>query len=272
VLVGERRRTELIARRQQVGLTHESLAEAIDVSVSSVSVWERGLHTPRGRTRRRLAAALEVSLIELDRLLDPDTQPELTTHEVAPWLSLYESLVATAGSLLQVERSLIPALLQTREYATAIEQYGPNELTAPQIEARVEGRLARQAVLHRRPDPLIYRCLLSTTAFTNLVGGPAVMAGQLDRLLSIAEKPTIEIRVLPTDGRDTYALGGFQLISRPQDREPFLAIVFTIERTNYIEGREVETYNTTVRYLDRIALPVDASHELISATRKSLRP
>jgi transcriptional regulator with XRE-family HTH domain len=68
-----RGRDKLAARRRAVGHTQESLAEVLDVAVSTVARWEQGGGCPLPALRRPLAEALSVSLEDLDRLLRGET-------------------------------------------------------------------------------------------------------------------------------------------------------------------------------------------------------
>lgn len=67
------RRDALIARRRAVGHTQESLADVLDVERSTVVRWELGTSRPQPWRRRELAAALSVTLDELDGLLTVST-------------------------------------------------------------------------------------------------------------------------------------------------------------------------------------------------------
>lgn len=67
------RRTALAARREALGFTQETLAMAMDVEFSTVGRWERGALTPQPWRRQRLANVLQVSLTDLDALLNPCT-------------------------------------------------------------------------------------------------------------------------------------------------------------------------------------------------------
>jgi transcriptional regulator with XRE-family HTH domain len=57
------------------GYTQDSLAEYVDVALSSVKRWEGGHTTPQPTLRRRLANALDISLDELDDLLTHTDEP-----------------------------------------------------------------------------------------------------------------------------------------------------------------------------------------------------
>lgn len=63
------RRSRLIQRREAVGHTQESLAEALDVDRTTVGRWESGRGTPQPWMRPKLARALGLSADQLAALL-----------------------------------------------------------------------------------------------------------------------------------------------------------------------------------------------------------
>jgi transcriptional regulator with XRE-family HTH domain len=264
------RRAELQAQRRAVGLSQEALAQRIGVSVNSVRNWERGSQTPFLRHHRPLAEALEVGLPQLNRLLDSNSPIQLDGHEVPGWLNTYESLVGAAGGLSVVAQSHIPALLQTKGYAAAIERYGPLVLTDEQVAQRVDVRLARQAVIHRESDPLRSVNLVAEHLLTETVNGPEVMAAQLDHLVELAERPNIELRILPADGRAACALGGFEMITRAGDHRPFMVVDFGIDSPRYVENSDlVATFVAMFDHLAGVALSSTETTRRIRDIRKS---
>jgi transcriptional regulator with XRE-family HTH domain len=263
------RRSELIARREYVGHTHETLATEIGASVSAVSSWERGLRTPRGRLRRELARALEINLAQLDHLLDPATPPALNGHDVPRWLTLYESLVHSAGAVHHVEKTQVPGLLQTPAYAALIERIGPIPLTDDQVHQRVEIRTARQHALTRPDNPLRLTALISQTVLDEQIGTPQIMAEQLDHLDRASRTPNIEIRLIPPDGSSAAAPCGFELLTQPGHHTPFLAVYFATDGPHYVEQADTVTAFTTIfDYLERLALPATESRRLIQTINK----
>jgi transcriptional regulator with XRE-family HTH domain len=72
------RRTRLARRRRMAGYTQDSLAEHVDVALSSVKRWEGGRSTPQPSLRRRLANALDITLDELEELLTNDDNVHTT--------------------------------------------------------------------------------------------------------------------------------------------------------------------------------------------------
>jgi hypothetical protein len=241
-------------------MSQERFAEAIDASVTAVRSWEQGWSTPMPRYRPGMADVLGIGLVELAQLLDPDTAPSLNGHEVPKWVSHYDSLVQTAGRLIEVAQPHIPALLQTEGYAAAIERCGPLQLTDAQVIERVDVRLARAGVLDSS-TPLQLVCLVAEHVLTDVVGGPAVMVAQLDHLADMADRPNVTIRVLPADGRSVCARGGFQLLTRAGEVDPFMVVTFDVDAPRYVERPEVVAiFTATLAYLDAsVALPPDKS-------------
>lgn len=91
--------------------------------------------------------------------------------------------------------SLIPELLQTRDYAEAVIQR--SEPNSARMDKLVRELLVRQEVLDERP-PKRLTALIEESALTRPVGGRAVLEQQLEHLLRVVERPHVRVRVLPT--------------------------------------------------------------------------
>jgi transcriptional regulator with XRE-family HTH domain len=264
-------RRELAAKRRLNGWSQSKFADVIGASLNSVRAWEQGWTTPMPRYRRPIAEALGVSMAEVDRLLD-GRPPELVGHEVPGWLSHYESLVHAAGGLIDVAQPIVPSLLQTKAYAAAIERCGLISLTDEQVVERVDVRLSRQSVLYRKHHPLNMVSLVTEHVLRSAVGGPEVMAEQLDHLVAMTGRPNVVLRVLPADGRDNSAQGGFELLTRPDEIQPFIAVTFDPTRPHYHETpHDIEVFVATYDYLLDAALQPDQSISRIEQIRERYR-
>ncbi|MDQ2879711.1 MAG: DUF5753 domain-containing protein [Actinomycetota bacterium] len=112
------------------------------------------------------------------------------------------------------EPGLIPGLFQTADYASAIIAHVieldqiPNDL-----EEAVEARMERQRVLHAGDRRFLV--VLEEQALRTRVGDDAVMAGQLNRLLTIMSEHRISLGVIPSMGRrHTWLSVGFWIFDR----------------------------------------------------------
>lgn len=124
--------------------------------------------------------------------------------------SAYETYIgfeAEATSILSYEAQIVPGLLQSAEYASAVIQadgvYEEEEVHSQ----RVAVRMARQAVLTRDPPPQML-AILDEAVLRRPIGGPDVLRRQLLRLVEASEQQMITIQVLPFDAGAHSALAG----------------------------------------------------------------
>ncbi|MFC9230584.1 DUF5753 domain-containing protein [Streptomyces decoyicus] len=114
--------------------------------------------------------------------------------------------------------TVIPGLLQTREYALAIHQ--AREVRSPNdvIEQMVDARIQRQGILRREP-PLHLWAVLDEAVIRRTVGNSAVMAQQLEHLYQMTQSPTVEIQILPfSAGAHAAGAGQFVILGRYDER------------------------------------------------------
>lgn len=235
-------RVQLAARRRAYGYSQESLAQALQVTTSAVSRWEQGTSTPKAVYRQPLAKALDMTPVELERLLDIDGR-QITGQDsghVPPWLGHYAALEQSAAALHTFEPLVVPALLQTADYAREVERAYHLPVTDEEVERRVEVRLARQQVLQREPDPLHLHCLIDESILHRTMGGPATMRSQLAYLLEVAEWPNVELRIV-TLLHAPYgaAFGAFQLLTSPGTASPYIACSEDLTGKHYHDAQEV---------------------------------
>jgi transcriptional regulator with XRE-family HTH domain len=265
-------RSELASLREAAGYTQERLAEHLGIAQDTVSSWERGRRAPSPDRRPQLANALGISLARLGRILNPDQPLDLDGHEVPRWLTHYESLLHAAGRIDYLTLVIVPGMFQTREYAAAIERKSITPLTEEQIQQRVESRIARQQILFRDLHPLQVSLVVSESILKQRVGSPVVMADQLAYLVDLSLRPNIEIRVLPDDGRASVALSSFELLTRPDEMDPFMAINVSLGGPSYTEFPEtLGVYVRYLRHFKTVALDAKQSRHLIQHLEETSR-
>ncbi|MFM9368629.1 helix-turn-helix domain-containing protein [Streptomyces sp. Da 82-17] len=189
---GQRLRT----LREERGWTQDDLSERMGYSATHISAVETGRRSPTTRFSHSADRALGTGdllerqgrAVRSSALLEGF--PEFVKHE------------SQAVEIRLFELGIIPGLLQTPEYATAIA-YGAvrrGAITEQQAEERLTLLARRQAAIDRTPAPLVH-VVLDESCIRRPVGGPKVMAAQLDRLCAFAELPNTVFQVAP------YALG-----------------------------------------------------------------
>ncbi|MGW2629438.1 helix-turn-helix domain-containing protein [Streptomyces chattanoogensis] len=108
----------------------------------------------------------------------------------------YVHLERKASGILGFSTTRVMGLLQTQEYAYAIFRAGHPCETDEVIQAKVAARIRRREVLDRERPPTLW-AVLHEACLRGHVGGPSVMAGQLDYLMELAALPGIDLQVIP---------------------------------------------------------------------------
>ncbi|MEV0843525.1 helix-turn-helix transcriptional regulator [Actinocatenispora sera] len=179
---------ELRRARNAAGLTQEQLAARICYSTGLVSMIETGRRPPSVDFTSRCDKLLGTGGT-LARLLPAQSDyPE--------WFRDFVTLEAEAIAIREVEVQVMPGLLQTEEYARAVLANDWPPQAPEEIERRLEARVRRQEILDRDTPPLL-SVILNESVLHLPVGGLDVMRAQCEHLLAMAERPHIEIQVLP---------------------------------------------------------------------------
>ncbi len=101
-------------------------------------------------------------------------------------------------SLLRLfQPALMPGLLQTPEYMRAILSRH-DDLTEDTVRRTISARLERQQVLYDTSKTL--RFVITEPVLRWLIVPPLVMAGQMDRMITLSRLPNVDIGVVPLAG------------------------------------------------------------------------
>jgi Domain of unknown function (DUF5753)/Helix-turn-helix domain len=190
---------------------------------------------------------------------------------IPDWLDLYLGLEEAASRLRQHDPELVPGLLQTAAYAREVIMTDQPDLDEAEVTRRTQARLARQALLVRVTAPLRAEVLLGEAALRRPVGGPQVMAEQLNRLADAALLPTVTIRVVPLRaGLHRGVLSGpFAILRFPvngdgQESEPPVVYVPGFTGALYLEkAAEIQRYHEVYTGIVAAALDEPASRAMI---------
>lgn len=195
-----------------------------------------------------------------------------TRDDVIPdWLDLYLGLEEAASRLQWYDSELVPGLLQTAAYARTVITAGQPDLGGEEVTRRVQARLARQALLIRVTAPLSAEVLLGEAVLRLLVGGPQVMAEQLNQLADAALLRNVSIRLVPLrSGLHRGVLSGpFVILRFPvngdgQESEPPVVYVPGFTGALYLEQpTEIRRYQEVYAGIAAAALDEPASCALI---------
>lgn len=111
--------------------------------------------------------------------------------------------------------TIVPGLFQTGAYARVLFRNSDRRASEDEITASVGSRLARQDLLRGATPPDV-RLVLCESAIRNRIGSSEVMRDQLAALLSVGERPTTRVQVLPLDS-EAHLLndGAITLLTSP---------------------------------------------------------
>lgn len=275
-----RRRLRLTLRglRDDRHQTQQHVADALEWSLSKIVRIELGDVTI---SRGDLATLLDHYGVddraEVDRLLTYARAARKRGRGTGWWTDpgYREHLTDATAELLQFESeataircfqpTLIPGPLQTRRYAEAIFERWSDELSAVTRDARVEIRTRRYAHVFERKIPAQYLLIMDESVILREVGGPAVMAEQLQRLLAEIDARRLAVRILPlTEGGVIAPIGSFTVIDL--DGESALIYRESFLRDEIVHASsEVEVHRRNFDRFWQDAFPEEVSRDLIFA-------
>jgi transcriptional regulator with XRE-family HTH domain len=255
-------------------MTVEDVAERLLCSATKISRLETGARRPSLRDVRDLCALYDV---------DGPTSAEFMVlareaREEGWWTKYSDLKLDPYIGLEQVARSIttytmyyIPALLQTEEYARAIIKGIAVRISPEILQQRVEARLQRQLLLKDENRPR-YRVLLDEGVLRRPVGGRAVMAAQLERVLQAEREGQVTFQVIPFEvGAHASADIHFVLLEFAEDSN--------LSPVVFIEGLAVNQYlerkDDVARYREAIELLRDSARnprdsiQLVDEIRKA---
>ncbi|MBO0686798.1 MAG: helix-turn-helix transcriptional regulator [Candidatus Dormibacteraeota bacterium] len=197
--LGERIR----ALRLSAGLTGTELAERLHVSQSKISKIETGRLAPSAGEVRSIAGALEAPAGIIEDLAG---QAEHAARQARNWRARPEteprssrvSELESSATLVQAFRAgVVPELLQTADYARQLLRQTGLAVLESEATTAVEALSRRQAILF---DPgRQFEFVMWEAVLRQRLSGPEVMGAQLDRLLSLASLPNLDIGILAFD-------------------------------------------------------------------------
>ncbi|MFJ7984587.1 Scr1 family TA system antitoxin-like transcriptional regulator [Streptomyces sp. NPDC096351] len=219
--------------------TQSRLAATVFSSSTRISEIERGEDPPDRELARKLEVALHLppgSLVNLVKILSRQTVRHyvkvLSRQSVRSYAKTYMHRQLEADAIHEFS-SGVPGLLQTGSYARGLMERGAAGSPA-QIDEFVRTRLERQVVL-RRSEPPWMVAVLDEAGLRRKVGGSEAMREQVEHLVSMAQRPSVNIHVLPA--KATSVMGSFALLTLPEGKRGAYTEGFSTG--NYTEDHKV---------------------------------
>ncbi|CAM5511054.1 helix-turn-helix domain-containing protein [Streptomyces abikoensis] len=260
---------ELRKLRELKGMTAEEVAERLLVSQSKISRLENGRRSISQRDVRDLCGVYGV---EDHRIVDSLMQMAKESRQQGWWhafgdipYSVYVGLETDAASLRVYEASLVPGLLQTPNYASAVTEGSWPEATAADIERRVQVRMRRQERITDPENPLRLWAVIDESALRRIVGSREIMAEQMRQLVQFSLEPHITVQVLPYDvGAHPGMYGKFSILEFNDPQDASTVYLEGITSDLYLEKpNDVQTYSVMYEHLRMQALNAEHSRQFI---------
>jgi len=265
----------LRALRNEKGLTVEQVAERLLCSPSKVSRMETGHGTATPRDIRDLCDLYDVTdVTERDRYMtlarESKNQAWWHSYDLHQFAE-YVGLEADAASIQRYQSSVIPGLLQTPEYARAMHEITIPPLAPEEIDDWLEVRIKRQRRLTENPELRLW-VVLDEAVLHRAVGGPDVMAAQLDHLIEMTNRPNVTVQVIPYDAGAHPAMDStFSLLDFTGPVPSVVYVEGLIGRIYLDNQQDLTRYRQVFELLCAAALAPQQTIELIAKVEKQHR-
>lgn len=148
-----------------------------------------------------------------------------------------------ASHIYGYQATFVPAVFQTREYALAVTaSVLRRSVDDPVVRNIVDIRMKRKETLLARlsgDDPPVLSQAVDEALLLRPIGGPEVMAAQLQHLLDMGERPRVTLTVLPLKLGAHPGLGGaFELLTFSEDDDLDVVFIETPASDFLITDRE----------------------------------
>ena len=257
----------LRALRTGSGLTVEQVAERLLCSPSKVSRMETGQGIATARDIRDLCVLYDVTdPAERDRMMtlarEGKRRAWWQSYDLA--YANYVGLEEEALAISAFQSSVVHGLLHTADYARAGHEGAMPRLEPHQIDLQIEAKLTRQRILTREDPPRLH-VILDEAALHREVGGRAVMAEQLTKVLQMAALPNVVVQVLPYDrGFHPAVESNFTILELPNPT-PGVVFVEGLIGSTYLERPDdLARYREIFSRLQSIALNPKDTGDLIA--------
>lgn len=240
--------------RNQHGQNQDEVAAALGCSTAQLSFMETGKrrmsekYAPKADDLWNTGGHFGVLLYFAKRASDPD------------WFNTFTDQEKDADRVKIFAAQCVPGLVQTEGYASALLQEG----TEPDKDASLRRRMRRQEVLTRKKPPELW-IIMSENALDWPVGSRSVMAGQMARLVELAQLPHVVLRIVPREAGSYSGLDGPFMLIRGDEGE-----VAFVEAPK--EGRLVSDDNEVLWFserFDRIGAKAESAARSLTMLRQA---
>jgi transcriptional regulator with XRE-family HTH domain len=226
-----RRRVRLALRkgRQASALSQADVAQRLGWSMSKMQRIEAGDVTVSGTDLRALLDMYGGFSEDEMKQLNEDarisrrqrwwTAPEYRRHLTSGLMELLQ-FESEATAIRVYQPVLVPGVLQTSSFAESVIGWWNKSLSEDDRRVRLEVRRLRRSQVIEREDAPTYLLILDQSTLQREIGGPAVMAEQLEALIQDARRPNVRVRIIPyREGALSGTMGPFTVLDLSEDED-----------------------------------------------------
>ncbi|MFC1229679.1 MULTISPECIES: helix-turn-helix domain-containing protein [Streptomyces] len=257
--------TELRRHREESGFTQVELGARVFVSGGYIGQFEQAIRKPQLDVARRIDETLRTDGIferMWRKLIKEQTYTEYFSHAA--------ELERLATEIYEYAPAVVPGLMQTREYARAMFLAGNPLATDEYIEELIKGRLDRTRILKDATRP-VYWVVVHETVLRAPVGGPAVMARQLDHIAALMRQRTVLLQMLPFSAGAHPAMGKMMWLMEFEDAPPTVYTEGMLSGSLLDEPALVKRIRASYDHIRAAALSPEASLPLIESAAEDYR-
>lgn len=171
--------TELKRRREDAGFTQVELGARVFVSGGYIGQFEQAIRKPQLDVAQRID-----QLLQSGGFFERMWRKLIDDKRYADYFAEVVELERTATKISTFAPTLVPGLLQTAAYATAVMLASNLFVTDEYIEEKVTARRERAKILDDATRP-VYWVIMHEHVLRIPVGGGAAMAAQLDHIADL---------------------------------------------------------------------------------------
>lgn len=267
--------SELKQAREAQRLTQDSVADALDWSTSKVIRIEQGKSGISVTDLRALL--LHYGITEPARV---DELVGLARATKRPaWMAKYRGLPKGFAQFIELESvaircryvqtSVIPGMLQTLRYATAIVAAGG--VSGDDVQRGVDIRMHRQDLLGPNGPEMFF--VIDESALHRVIGGVEVMREQLNRIKELAATDQMTVQIVPfAAGMHPAMKGSFSILEINEDEDDYSLFLEELYRPSLVQddSEVVREYLTLFYQLEKFALPASETPRVIHERLKHL--
>ncbi|MFI9253361.1 Scr1 family TA system antitoxin-like transcriptional regulator [Streptomyces sp. NPDC053069] len=257
--------TELKRRREDAGFTQVELGARVFVSGAYIGQFEQAIRKPQLDIAQRID-----EILQTDGIFERLCRKLIDDRRYAEYFAEVVELERVATRICEFAPALVPGLLQTAGYARAVTLAMNPFASDEYIEDKVQGRLERQHILKDATRPVFW-VVMHENALRIPVGGPAVMAEQLEHVSALARGRTALVQVLPYTAGPYSLMNGMLSLMEFEDAPPTAYMEAVYSGTLLDNPAVVKRAYASYDLLRAAALSPEASRALIESTAEDFR-